>query len=79
MIQEAAPDNIRGRVFGAFGSLIQVAALTSMAVESVAASVFGASAVIFSVGLMASLFSLAFFSVKKNREIFDRAERATGS
>ena len=80
LIQEAAPDNIRGRVFGAFGSLIQVAVLTSMVVESVAASVFGASAVIFSVGLMVSLFSLAFFSVKKNREIFDRGEmKSTGS
>ena len=75
LIQEAAPDSIRGRVFGAFGALMQIAILTSIAVESVAASIFGVSVVMFSVGLVVSIFSLAFFSVKKNREIFESIEK----
>ncbi len=70
LLQEAAPDNIRGRVFGAFGALMQVAALTSMAVESIAAGILGVSIVMFFVGILTITFSLAFFSKKKNREIF---------
>ncbi len=70
LLQEAVPDTIRGRVFGTFGAIMQIASLSSMAVESIAADLFGVREVMFTVGFSVVVFSAAFFSKKKNREMF---------
>ncbi len=72
ILQEKSPDEIRGRVFGAFGAIMQVAALISMGVESVMADYIGVSMVMLSVGIMSLIFGILFFSSRKNREIFEQ-------
>lgn len=71
LMQEAAPDSIRGRVFGSFGAIMQVAMLSSMAVETSAADIFGVKNVLFAIGIGVMLFTIAFFSVKNYREVFE--------
>ncbi len=77
LLQESAPDEIRGRVFGAFGAIMQIASLISMAAETMLADIAGVSMVMFSVGLMALIFGLVFFSFRKNREIFEEHAKNT--
>ena len=72
ILQESSPDEIRGRVFGAFGAIMQIATLISMGVESMMADVVGVGPVMLSVGLAGLVFGIAFFSVKRNREIFEQ-------
>jgi len=71
LMQEAAPDRIRGRVFGAFGAILQVAILVSMGIEGVLADMLGATTVIFYAGLLSVLFTIFFFSFRSVRSSFD--------
>ncbi len=71
LMQEASPDAIRGRVFGAFGSILQVSILVSMAVEGIIADRIGATTVIFYAGLLSIIFTVVFFSFKSVRRSFD--------
>jgi len=71
LMQEAAPDAIRGRVFGAFGSILQVSILVSMAIEGLLAERFGATTIIFYAGMLSVLFTVVFFSFKSVRNSFD--------
>ena len=72
LLQESAPDEMRGRVFGAFGAIMQIASLTSTGVETMAADIIGVSKVMLSVAVMGLIFGLVFFSFRKNREIFEQ-------
>ncbi len=72
LLQESAPDEIRGRVFGAFGAIMQIATLLSMGVETVLADAVGVSSVMLAVGILGLLFGLSFFSFKKNRAVFEQ-------
>jgi MFS family permease len=55
LLQEVVPDDIRGRVFGAQGTLVQTFTIISIGWESAVASIVGAQTTIMFVGLLCAL------------------------
>ncbi|MBU7019077.1 MAG: MFS transporter [Theionarchaea archaeon] len=55
LLQEVVPDDIRGRVFGVQGTLVQTFSIISIGWESAVASIVGAQTTIMFVGLLCAL------------------------
>jgi len=58
LLQEVVPDDIRGRVFGVQGTLIQTFTILSIGWESVVANVVGVQALIIMVGLLCAVIGI---------------------